>query len=362
MQADRRFGSGWISGVISATLGAMGLGGVLCLLFPALLTSPELRALYPMPLIRALIHFTLLAAFFLGTLSVVLRRNKVLGGTGIGLALLAAACGGSQVQVNGPIHTTTYVGLDWFLLDLLLMAVVFVPLERLFARLADQEIFRPGWITDLAYLGSSHLLMQALVLLTMIPAAIFFRWAVNAPFQRAVGSQPWPLQFLEVVVLADLATYGVHRLFHVVPFLWKFHAIHHSSQAMDWLAGSRLHLVDVVATRAFVFVPMYVLGFATGPVYAYLVLVSFLAVFVHANVRFRFGFLTQVIGTPQYHHWHHAAEAEAVDKNFAVVLPVIDRIFGTLYLPADRWPAAYGIEGNPVPESFIAQTVYPFTP
>ena len=320
MQADRRFGSGWISGVISATLGAIGLGGVLCLLFPALLTSPELRALYPMPFIRALIHFTLLAAFFLGTLSVVLRRNKVLGGTGIGLALLAAACGGSQVQVNGPIHTTAYVGLDWFLLDLLLMAVVFVPLERLFARLADQEILRPGWITDLAYFGSSHLLMQA------------------------------------------LATYGVHRLFHVVPFLWKFHAIHHSSQAMDWLAGSRLHLVDVVATRAFVFVPMYVLGFATGPVYAYLVLVSFLAVFVHANVRFRFGFLTQVIGTPQYHHWHHAAEAEAVDKNFAVVLPVIDRIFGTLYLPADRWPAAYGIEGNPVPESFIAQTVYPFTP
>jgi lathosterol oxidase len=357
---DRRFGSGWISGVLSLTLGAMGFGGVLCLLFPALLTSPDLRALYPMPFIRALIHFTLLAAFGFGALSVVLRPNKVLGSIGISLAVLGAACGGSQVPVNGPIHSAAYVGLDWFLLDLLLMALLFVPLERLFALVRDQGIFRPGWITDLAYFSSSHLLMQVLVLLTLVPAAVFFRWAVDAPFQHAVASQPWAAQFLEVVVLADLATYGVHRLFHVLPFLWKFHAIHHSSQAMDWLAGSRLHLVDIVATRAFAFVPMYVLGFSTGPVYAYLVLVSFLAVFVHANVRFRFGFLTQVIGTPQYHHWHHAAEQEAIDKNFAVVLPVIDRIFGTLYIPPNRWPAGYGIAGNPVPETFVAQTVYPF--
>jgi sterol desaturase/sphingolipid hydroxylase (fatty acid hydroxylase superfamily) len=357
---DRRFGSGWISGALSATLGAVGFGGVLCLLFPSLLTSPQLRAIYPMNLVRGLIHITLLSAFFFGVLSVILRKNKVLGSIGIGLSLLAAALGGSQVKVEGPVNSAAYVGLDWFLLDLLLMALIFVPLERLFARLRDQDIFRPGWVTDLAYFGSSHLLMQALVLLTMIPAAVFFRWALNTPFQRAVGAQPWLVQFIEVVVLADLATYTIHRVFHVVPYLWRFHQIHHSSQALDWLAGSRLHLVDVVVTRAFVFIPLYALGFATAPVYAYLVFVSFHAVFVHANVRFRFGFLTRLIGTPQYHHWHHSAEPEAIDKNFAVILPVIDQVFGTLYLPEGKWPKAYGIEGNPVPEEFVPQVVYPF--
>lgn len=208
-----------------------------------MVTSPQLRAIYPMSLVRGLSH----------------------------AALLAAALGGSRVAVNGPVTSSTYVGLDWFLLDLLFMALIFVPLERLFARLREQDIFRPGWTTDLAYFATSHLLLQALVLLTMIPAVVFFRWAVNTPFQRAIGSQPWAVQFVEVVVLADLATYSIHRIFHVVPYLWRFHQIHHSSQAMDWLAGSRLHVINVVATRAFVFIPLYALGFAPGPVYAYLV-------------------------------------------------------------------------------------------
>ena len=130
---------------------------------------------------------------------------------------------------------------------------------------------------------------------------------------------------------------------------------------MDWLAGSRMHLVDVVVTRALAFVPLYVLGFAEPAVYAYLVFVSFHAIFVHANVRFTFGRLADIVGTPRFHHWHHSAEPEAVDKNFAIHLPVIDRVFGTLYLPHRAWPAAYGIAQSRVPESYLAQLVFPFT-
>jgi lathosterol oxidase len=127
---------------------------------------------------------------------------------------------------------------------------------------------------------------------------------------------------------------------------------------MDWLAGSRLHLVDIVVTRGLTFVPLYVAGFAPGPVFAYVLLVSFQAVLIHANVSWRFGPLRWVLATPQYHHWHHAVEP--VDVNFAVHLPVIDAIFGTFYLPADRWPAVYGVAGNPVPRGYSAQLTYPF--
>ena len=113
------------------------------------------------------------------------------------------------------------------------------------------------------------------------------------------------------------------------------------------------------STRAVGFVPLYVLGFAPQPVYAYLVFVSFHAIFVHANVRFEFRRLAPVIGTPRFHHWHHAAEAQAVDRNFAIHLPVLDRLLGTLYLP-ERWPTRYGIEGDPVPGHYLGQVVHPF--
>ncbi|MGH7400698.1 MAG: sterol desaturase family protein, partial [Candidatus Rokuibacteriota bacterium] len=163
---------------------------------------------------------------------------------------------------------------------------------------------------------------------------------------------------VQVLIVADLTQYGVHRLFHHVPWLWRFHAVHHSSRRMDWLAGSRLHLVDIVVTRGLSFVPLYVAGFAPPAVFAYVLFVSFQAVLIHANVSWRFGPLRWVLATPQYHHWHHAVEP--VDVNFAVHLPVIDRVFGTQYLPQDRWPAEYGMAGAPVPGGYWAQLVYPF--
>jgi hypothetical protein len=91
--------------------------------------------------------------------------------------------------------------------------------------------------------------------------------------------------------------------------------------------------------------------------YAYLVFVSFHAIFVHANVRFRFGILERIVGTPKFHHWHHATAP--VDKNFAIHLPIIDRLFGTYWLPA-QFPPAYGIQGQPVPGRYLAQLVWPF--
>jgi lathosterol oxidase len=145
-----------------------------------------------------------------------------------------------------------------------------------------------------------------------------------------------------------------------VPWLWRFHAVHHSSRALDWLAGSRLHLVDAVLTRALVLLPLSVLGFAEGALGAYLVFVSFHAVFIHANVRFRLSAIEPYLVTPRFHHWHHAAEAEARDRNFAVHLPWLDRLFGTVHFPGDAWPSSYGLTGEAVPGGYLGQLAYPF--
>lgn len=355
------FGSGWISGVLSTVLGVLGLGGVLAILYPAYLTLPELRDVYPMEIMRGLIHVILVSAFVLGFVSVVLRRNLMLGLTGLTLTTLAVLLGGSQATV-GAVGDTPYVGFDWFLLNLLVLALVFVPLELLFARLKEQGIFRQGWRTDMAHFFVSHLFLQITVFLTLLPARVFFSWAINADLQRAVASQPLLLQFLEILLVSDFCEYWLHRMEHRVGFLWPFHAVHHSCERMDWLAGSRLHLVDVVLVRAGTFIPLFVLGFANGPVFAYLVFVSFHAIFIHANVGIRFGWLEWVMATPRFHHWHHGVEERAIDKNFAVHLPVLDWLFGTLLLPGEEWPSGYGIAGNPVPENYFQHLIYPFLP
>jgi sterol desaturase/sphingolipid hydroxylase (fatty acid hydroxylase superfamily) len=356
------FGSGWASGVLSAALGLIGLGAVVCFRYPDLLTTPEARALYPLPYIRALLHLVLVAAFVLGALSLALRRNKALGTVGVVSTLVAALLGGSGVPVEAEMTSGPFLGLDWFLLNLIVYSLIFIPIERLFARLPEQGIFRAGWRTDLTYFFISALLVQVTTVLTLKPAMVLFDWAVWAELQLTVRGWPVAVQFLALLAVADLTQYWVHRAFHRIPALWRFHAIHHSAEQMDWLAGSRLHLVDVAVTRGLTYVPIYLLGFAEAPLFTYLVVVSAQATFIHANVRFEFGPLKWLIATPQFHHWHHADEAEAIDKNFAVHLPAIDAIFGTMYLPR-RWPRGYGLaEGAPVPEGFLRQLAWPFVP
>jgi sterol desaturase/sphingolipid hydroxylase (fatty acid hydroxylase superfamily) len=355
------FGSGWISGVLATALGAVGLGAVLCFHFPSLLTMPELRSLYPLRYVRALLHLILVAAFLLGVVSVCLRRSKRLGATGITLTLIAALLGGSSVPISGELTDGPFLGLDWFLLNLIFYSALFVPLERLFARLPAQPIFRRAWRTDLAYFFVSSLLVQVTTLLTMRPSMVFFQWAAHPNLQAWMRSQPVAVQFVEILLVTDLTQYWVHRLFHQVPALWRFHRIHHSAETMDWLAGSRLHLVDVAITRGLTYIPIYILGFAEAPLFVYIAFVSIQATFIHANVRFRFGPLRWLLATPQFHHWHHGAEAEAVDKNFAVHLPLLDWLFGTFHLPGDRWPAAYGLaDGAAVPRGYLLQFMLPF--
>jgi len=354
-------GTGWFSGTASIFFGALGLGAVACLHYPELLTQVDLRSRYPLPVIRALIQFVIGAGFLFGLLAALLRARKTLAVAGIGLSLTALLLGGADVPIDGAAGGRIYLGLDWFLLNLLLLAVIFVPLERLFPQRPAQEVFRPGWTTDTLHFFVSHLLVQVTTLLTVMPATVIASTAGSTWLHQAIQSQPLALQFVEVMIVADLGEYTTHRLFHAIPVLWRFHAIHHSSVTLDWIAGSRLHLVDVVITRGFTLIPIVLLGFSPPAVYAYLVFVSFHAVFIHANVRFRGGWLERVLVMPRFHHWHHSAAPEAVDKNFAVHMPWIDRMFGTYHLPGDEWPTEYGIAGDPVPEGYAAQLIDPFT-
>jgi lathosterol oxidase len=352
-------GHGFISGLVSALLGIAGFGLVLSLRFPEHLMQADLRPLYSSPYLRAAIHVILVTSFLLGSVSAVLRANKTLALTGLGFTLLAALLGGSAAVSAPAPGRESWLAVDFFVLNLLLYSAVFVPLERMFALRPEQHVFRRQWTVDLTYFFVNSLLMEVLTVLTLQPALVLFDWARVAPVETLIGGLPLPAQVVLIVLAADFTQYWVHRTFHTVPLLWRFHAIHHSAEEMDWLAGSRLHLVDVIVTRGLTYVPIFVLGFSNAALLVYVFLVAAQATFIHANVRWQFRPVRRLVATPGFHHWHHSAEVEAVDKNFAVHTPIWDILFGTYYYP-DRWPSRYGISGGrPVPSGWLKQLVSP---
>lgn len=357
---SRRFGTGWISGTLSVAAGLLAVIAVLCLHFPDWLTLPELRERYPLPLVRLAIDLAILATFILAGLSLLLRRRKALGIAGLALGALALVLGAGGVEISRSGAGRVYLGLDWFVLGTLTTAALFVPLERWRPLRSEQGPFRAGWLTDAEYFLASHALVQVMSVLVMLPAVRLGSALAMPELSTLVQAAPLAAQFLACLVVADFAQYWVHRAFHRVPLLWRFHLVHHSAERMDWLAGSRLHLVDIVVTRGLVLLPLIILGFDERAVLAYLGFVSFHAVFIHANFAPRWPWLERWLVLPRFHHWHHAIEPEARDKNFAVHLPWLDRLFGTQHLPEDRWPSGYGVTGVSAPEGWLRQLAWPW--
>jgi lathosterol oxidase len=354
------FGTGWWSGILSAFFGSLSLGAVLCLHFPQILTSPELRVHYPMHIIRIAIQCLIVAAFVFGVFSSVLRKKKTLALTGMLLALAATAWGGSSVQINDTLRNGPAIGLDWFLLDMLLMAIIYVPLERLWPQYPQQGTFRSEWTLDVVYFMSTHLPIQILSFLVLLPATQAVKYLGVPVLQHAIARLPWLLQFFLAVVVADLCEYLIHLALHKVPFLWRFHSIHHSSKALDWIAGSRSHFVDDTLVRGFILAPM-MLGFSQSILMVYLIFVTLHATWTHCNFGPNAKWLEKFVVMPRYHHWHHTSQKEGIDKNFAIHFPWIDKIFGTYYFP-EHWPEKYGLDNEAIAPGFMGQTIDPFLP
>ena len=255
--------------------------------------------------------------------------------------------------VNQVVHLSVW---------LVLLIAIFVPLERLFA-LRPAKFWRAQTGVDLAWYFINSIVPAAIIAipLALLAAAL----ATLDPLGLYSTILTWPLwlKLVAAFFVNDLGAYWYHRWAHRSRFLWRFHAVHHSAAHVDWLTNTRDHPIDMVLTRMAGLVPVYLLGLAQptpGGLTDTAAIVTIVGVFwsfmVHANVWFRFGVLERVFSTPAFHHWHHSKD-EHRDHNFAAIFPLIDKAFGTLYLP-QTYPTLYGIDA-PVSPTLVGQFLDP---
>lgn len=358
-RAERPFGSGWLSGSAALLAGLTAILMVVALRNPAMFTVPELAMVRDSTLFRPALYLILIVGYVLSAISLVLRPDKILGLTAMTATLFASLLGSlpthDALKLEG-----VFLGLDFFVLNVLFMGFLFVPLERLFPRKHDQVLLREEWREDLFYYFVSSLFVQVLTFLTLAPSRFVTSHGDLSTMQAFFGGLPWLLQLLLIMLFTDVVQYWVHRAFHRIPALWRFHAVHHSAKSLDWIAGARMHFVEIVVLRGLTATPMFVLGFDESAIQAYILIVYVYSAFIHANVSGSFGWLEKVFVVPRFHHWHHGEEREAIDVNFAIHFPIIDRLFGTHHMPEGRWPKGYGIQGHPVPKGYWRQFLYPF--
>ncbi len=248
-----------------------------------------------------------------------------------------------------------------------ILSVIFSVLESLFAANKNQKRFRAGYKTDLVYWFWTPLVTQAIALgATALTLCIVFHRPPRMLMELFQDRHTWvtthlptALQIALLLLIGDFLGYWMHRWFHGRR-LWKFHAVHHCSQELDWLSSVRLHPVNDAASRAVSAVVLLGLGFNPVVIAAYLPFLTFYAILIHANVSWDFGWLGQLVTSPRFHRWHHTSQEEGLDKNFSGLFPWIDRLFGTYYMPKGKQPEKFGLHGEQIPESFWGQMMYPF--
>jgi sterol desaturase/sphingolipid hydroxylase (fatty acid hydroxylase superfamily) len=328
--------------------------------FPAYLSTPEVRAHYDVTTLRYALFAVMVLAGAVSIANIVMGRVRWLSALAFTILLVAEALGGPSTPIGEIRAHTPYLGLDFFVLDLLGSTIVFVFLEKMMPLRKEQPVFRAEWQNDLTHFAVNHLIVGFVLLATNRIVHSLFGWAVSTTVQGMIESTPFVVQLFLVVLAADMVQYWTHRAYHEIPFLWRFHSVHHSAKSMDWIAGSRQHILELIATRVMVLSPIFVLGFSQRVIDVYVIIVGFQAVFNHCNVSVRLGPLRYVLVTPNFHHWHHSRDTEAVDKNYAAHFAFLDYLFGTAVTADRKWPDRYGVIGDYVPVGFAKQQAFPF--
>lgn len=193
--------------------------------------------------------------------------------------------------------------------------------------------------------------MSAVVLAAISPHLQFLNLHL---FTRLPVYLGYPLYW----VCADFLAYWIHRYQHHNRFLWTLHSIHHAPQQLTFLTSYRNHIAEQLLVNVAMSVPLLVLGVPLVRWMPLYVLQAVQEAMQHAELPWSFGPLYRWLVSPLFHHYHHSLSPEHCDRNFGKIFSVWDHLFGTK-VPAGVAPTRYGIPDVAIPESLLAQTIYP---
>lgn len=224
----------------------------------------------------------------------------------------------------------------------------------------------PEFVVDMIYwpaVAVYRVFSRLIVLALLVLGALAFGLTLSPRIYEGFGpvvEQPRWLMMIELVVLTDLLSYGSHRACHRVPFLWRFHAVHHSPRRVHWTSTARMHPINDLVTYAGLALPPLAIGFPLEAIAPLAPVIVLFAVWSHSKSTALLGGIGWILTGPRFHRWHHTHPDEGGNANFSGIFSLWDRLFGTYYMPAGRLPERFGLAEEVMDESFWAQMVQPF--
>lgn len=228
---------------------------------------------------------------------------------------------------------------------------------------------RRGFVQDLFWLVfNQQYVALALALLVVKLISLFDAGLASLGLPmvsdlRLIESWPIFMQVLVAFTLKDFIEWFVHRLMHLVPWMWEFHKLHHSIEELDWLGAFRTHWGELIIHRLFGFLPLVILGVDELALLIVAVLTVLIQEISHSNLNLDWGPLRYVFNSPRFHAWHHDVVMRGKGgQNFAVNLSLWDWLFGTSYWPENvEQPDKLGFYGmKKYPRRIWGRLLYPF--
>jgi sterol desaturase/sphingolipid hydroxylase (fatty acid hydroxylase superfamily) len=255
-------------------------------------------------------------------------------------------------------HPVIAFNITYFSLAAILLTLEYImPHEREW-HASDGQTF-----ANIAHTLTSKGTVQTVVIFS---SAIGLASLVTPVSEPGYGIWPreWPLwiQVIMGVTLAELGLYWAHRLAHEWPFLWRFHAVHHSVVKLWIVNTGRFHFIDSLESIVFGMTVLLALGAPMEVLVWLSAVTAFIGILTHCNIEMRFGPLSWWFNTPELHRWHHSRKIEEGNKNYGENLMIWDHVFRTYYNPAGRRPPVNIGINDYMPEKFTEQLAWPFLP
>ena len=224
---------------------------------------------------------------------------------------------------------------------LVLSVFIFIWLERKFPYTKGMPVFREGFWVDLIWYTFIQSYFLKIFIFDYIIRPLDGVWHLSS--RHLVGGWPIALQVLFFLVIHDLYIYWFHRAQHHSKLLWRTHEAHHSNKEVDWLAGTRSHVLEIIINQTVEFAPIILLGADPMVVPIKALLDAVWGMYIHSNIDVRSGKLQYIINGPEMHQWHHANDRAVFYANYSTKFAVWDWLFGTAYLPGRKKPAEFGL-------------------